>query len=118
MANEIIDYREYEPDGSERMLAMLLYVLSFPAPILAPLIIWLVKRDDSDFIDYHGKEYFNFLISFFIYGLVASVTMIILIGFLLAPLVGLLAIILTILAAIKAYQGEEYRIPLTIKFLR
>ncbi|MBC5636848.1 DUF4870 domain-containing protein [Ornithinibacillus sp. BX22] len=101
----------------DRLFAMLLYVLSFPFPVLGPLLIWLIKRDSSDFVDYHGKEYFNFIISFTIYSIVSSILMIILIGFLLIVVVGIVWFILTIVAAVKAYQGETYRIPLVIRFI-
>src|SRR5690606_18613128 len=97
---------------------MLIYVLSFPFPVLGPLLIWLLKRDNSDFVDFHGKEYFNFIISFTIYGIVSSILMIVLIGFLLIFVVGVAALVLTIIAAVKAYQGERFRIPLVIRFIK
>lgn len=102
----------------ERLYAMLIYLLSFPFPILAPLIIWLLKREESDFVDYHGKEYFNLLISYTIYFTVSGISVIILIGFLLLPIVGLMLTVFTIVAAIKAYGGERYRIPLIIHFIK
>src|SRR5690625_5780846 len=95
--------------NDERLLAMLIYVTSLFTTIIGPIIIWLIKRDESEFIDYHGKEYLNFVISYFIYGVVAGITVIILIGFILAPIVGIAAFIFTIIAAVKAYQGERYR---------
>lgn len=85
---------------------------------LGPLIIWLIKRDDSDFIDYHGKEYFNFLISFTIYGIIAGLLIFVLIGLLLAPIVGIVAFILTIIAAVKAYQGDMYRFPFIFRLIK
>ena len=66
---------------------MLLYVLSFPFPVLEPLL-WLLKRENSEFVDFHGKEYFNFIISFTIYSIVSSILMIVLIGFVLIFVVG------------------------------
>ena len=60
------------PTKDEKLLAVLLYVLSFPTPLLGPLVIWLIKKD-SPFIDYHGREYFNFLISYTIYGIIAGI---------------------------------------------
>lgn len=102
----------------DRLFAMLIYVLSFPFPVLGPLLIWLLKRDNSDFVDFHGKEYFNFIISFTIYGIVSSILMIVLIGFLLIFVVGVAALVLTIIAAVKAYQGERFRIPLVIRFIK
>lgn len=104
--------------SDERLLAMLIYVTSFFTTIIGPIIIWLIKRDESAFIDFHGKEYLNFIISYFVYGIVAAISMIILVGFILAPIVGIAAFILTIIAAIKAFNGERYRIPLIFRIIK
>ena len=53
-----------EPNSDARLMATLIYVLSFFTTFLAPLIIWLIKREDSAFVDRAGKNYFNFLISY------------------------------------------------------
>lgn len=105
-------------ESDERLFAMLLYVLSLFFLVLAPLLIWLLKRDQSDFIDYHGKEYFNFLISFTIYGVISGILVIILIGFVLLGIISILLLVFTIIAAVKAYQGERYRIPMVIRFIK
>lgn len=104
--------------NDERLFSMLIYVLSFPFPVLGPLVIWLLKREESEFVDYHGKEYFNFFVSYFIYGVISTILMIVLIGFVLIFVVGILMVIFTIIAAVKSYQGERYRFPLTIHFLK
>lgn len=104
--------------NDDRLFGMLIYLLSFFTTIIGPLIIWLVKREQSEFIDYHGKEYMNFFISFTIYSIVSGILVIILIGIILLPIVGIAAFVLTIIAAVKAYNGEEYRIPLVIRFIK
>lgn len=101
---------------NERLFSMLIYLLSFVFPIVAPLVIWIVKKDESDFVDYHGREYFNFFISYAIYTVISFILVIILIGFLLLFALGILAVVFTIVAAIKAFEGERYRIPFTIRF--
>lgn len=106
------------PTKEERMMAALIYILSFFTVFIGPLIIWLLKKDESEYVDFHGKEYFNFLISYAIYGLVSSILMVVLIGFVLAPIVGVLALIFTILGAIKAYEGDYYRIPTVFRLLK
>ncbi|WP_175991328.1 DUF4870 domain-containing protein [Bacillus sp. Marseille-Q1617] len=106
------------PTKDEKFMAALIYVLSFFTAFIGPIIIWLLKKDESEFVDYHGKEYLNFLISYTIYGIVSSILMIVLIGFIIAPIVGLLALIFTIIAAVKAYEGEHYRIPTVIHFFK
>ena len=91
--------------------------------ILGPLCVWLVKRNDSVGIDAHGKESINFHLSWTLYGFVGVVLLIItLIGILAVPffiwgMCGLMTI-LTLLAGVKASNGELYRYPLTIRFLK
>lgn len=112
-------------------LCGLLWVLGIPG-IVGVLLIWLLKRDQSAFVDHHGKEATNFQISLLIYAVaIAGVAMIgfvltiVLVGFLLfipAVLAGvglvILQIVTAILGAIEANQGRYYRYPLTIRFLR
>lgn len=104
--------------NEERLFATGIYVISFFTVFIGPLIIWLLKRNDSAFIDYHGKEYFNFIISYAIYGIISAILMIVLIGVFLLWVVGVLTVVFTIVAAIKAYQGEEYRIPFIFRLIR
>lgn len=104
------------PTKDEKVFAVLIYVLSFPTPLLGPLVIWLLKKD-SPFIDYHGREYFNFLISYTIYGIIAGILVLVGIGVLLLPILGVLAVVFTIIAAVRAYEGKEYRIPLIFHIL-
>ncbi|MDY0407941.1 DUF4870 domain-containing protein [Virgibacillus soli] len=106
------------PTNDERMFAMLIYLIGIFVPVLGPLIIWLMKREESDFVDYHGKEYFNYLISFTIYVVVSTILMVVLIGFLLIFVVGITGFILLIVALVKANQGERYRIPLIFRIIK
>lgn len=102
----------------ERLMAALIYIISLFFVVIGPLIIWLLQRDKSNFVDYHGKEYFNFLISYTIYGVIASLLILLLIGIVLAPIVGIAYFVFTIIAAIKAYSGEKYRIPFIFRLLK
>lgn len=107
-----------EPSSDDRLMGTLIYVLSFFTSLIAPLIIWLIKREDSPFIDKTGKNYFNFLLSYMIWLIVASIAMFIIIGFILFPIIAILNFIFTIVAAVKAYNGEDYLPPLSIKFFK
>ncbi|GER68234.1 membrane protein [Weizmannia acidilactici] len=104
--------------NDERMLSMLIFVSSLFTTVVGPLLIWLLKKDSSAYVDYYGKEYFNFLISYTVYGFAASLLIVVLIGFVLLPVVGLMYFIFTIVAAIKAYNGEMYRIPLIFRLIK
>jgi hypothetical protein len=98
--------------------ALLGVFIHFPGHVLAPLIVWLLKRGDSPEIDAHGKEALNFQISMLIYNVIAGVFCLVLIGFLLLPLLWVLNAVFVIIAAIKASDGELYRYPMTIRFIQ
>lgn len=101
----------------ERLFAAAIYILSLFSAFIGPLIIWILKKDESKFIDFHGKEYFNFLISISIYIIVSGLFTIILIGYLGIAAVTVYTFVFTIIAAIKSYDGEQYKIPFTIRIL-
>jgi uncharacterized Tic20 family protein len=84
--------------------------------LVGPLVIWLLKRDDP-YVDYHAKEALNFNISFLIYGIVATFSIIFLVGLLLLPVVLISWFVLVIVAAVKASSGEYYRYPMTLRFI-
>lgn len=98
--------------------ALLGVFLHFPGHLLAPLIVWLVKRDESPEIDAHGKEALNFQISMLIYNVIAAVFCLILIGFIFLAILWVLNAVLVIIAAIQASDGKFYRYPMTIRFIQ
>ena len=91
------------------------------AGAIAALVVWLLIRDRSSFAAAHAKEALNFNLSMFLYA-VSSLVLVVFtlgLGLLIAvPLWIALAIawvVFTIVAAVKAYDGEMYRYPLTIR---
>jgi len=84
----------------------------------APIVMWLLNKDNSANIDQHGKNIVNFMISMFIYYAVAGILCFILIGIPLLILLGIMQFIFIILAALKAGNGEYWEYPLSIKFLQ
>ncbi len=88
------------------------------AHILAPLVLWLIKRADSPVIDATGKEVLNFQISYSIYLAVAGLLCFVFIGFLLFPVLFIAWLTLIIVATVKTSNGEEYRYPGIIRFFR
>jgi uncharacterized Tic20 family protein len=86
--------------------------------IIGPLICWLVKKDESEYVDKQGKESLNFQISVTIYALVAAVLVLIVIGIILLIAIGIAVLILVIVASIKASNREEFSYPLTIRFIQ
>lgn len=113
------------PDKDARMWAMFCHLgglalfTSIPfASVIAPLIIWLWKRDSSPYVDEHGKEALNFQISMAIYGVIAFILCFVLIGFLILPVLLITDLVFIVMAAIKANDGQSYRYPLTIRLLK
>ncbi len=86
--------------------------------VIGPLIIWVLKKDQSPAVDAHGKESLNFQISMTIYLIVAGLSVFIAIGVVLVPAVLLADLILVIVATVKAGNGEFYTYPLTIRFIK
>ncbi len=84
---------------------------------LAPLIIWLIKRDEDAFVEHHSREALNFQISFLIYMIVSGILIIILIGIVLIIVVGIFGLVVMIVAGVKAATGQMYRYPLIIRFV-
>lgn len=112
-------------DKNENTLGIVSHLLGFAGlvvpvggNIIGPLVMWLLKRADSPYLDATGKEVVNFNISFTIYAAIAFVSFFIFIGFLLMPVVGIAWLVLTIIGAIKASEGKIYRYPLTIRLIK
>ena len=85
---------------------------------LPPLIIWLLKKDDSPLIDEQGKEATNFQLTMLICFIASWILFIVFIGIILLPIVGIFDLVMIILAAVKASKGEKYHYPLAIRFLK
>ena len=119
-------------ESEARMWAMLLHVLAAVALVVSagtlafivPLVIWLVFRDRSALIDHHGKQNLNLQLTSILIIIVGTVIGLITIGFgflITGPLMiayGIYALIISIVAGMKANGGEYYTIPVVIRFIR
>ena len=87
--------------------------------IIGPLVVWLIKKDTMPLVDQHGKEALNFQITVMIAVFVCVLLMLVVIGVFLLFAVGLGALILTIMAAIKVSNGEfDYKYPFTLRLIK
>ncbi len=87
------------------------------ASILAPLILWLMRKDQSEMVDKTGREVLNFQISVMIYFIGAVILCFVMIGFVIAPAIVLLQLIASIVGAVRASNGEDFKYPLSMRFL-
>lgn len=120
--------RAFDPDATsdERTYALMMHlsllghiVLSGFA-IIAPIIMWNMKKDESPFLDDHGREALNFQISLIIYTILIVPLGILTcgLGFIVFPiLLYVLGLIGMIKAATAANRGEFYRYPMNIRFI-
>ncbi|WP_018614860.1 DUF4870 domain-containing protein [Segetibacter koreensis] len=106
---------DYIPTSDEKTLAILSHILTLVAPILAPLIIYLLKKDESKFVTFHAKESLNFQITVMIIVIGLLITII---GMLVAWIVGIAALVLVIIATIKASEGKLYKYPFNIRLIK
>lgn len=106
------------PNNDDRNLAMLAHLLGIVSGFVGALIIWLIKKDQSAFIDEQGKEALNFQITVMIGYVVAWMLTFVLIGVLLFPLLLVGNLVFCILAAVAVSNGKHYRYPLVIRLLR
>lgn len=106
---------DYIPTSDEKTLAILSHILTIVAPILAPLIIYLLKKDESKYITYHAKESLNFQITVTIAIIGLFITII---GIFLVWIVGLAGLVFVILATIKASEGKLYKYPFSIRLIK
>ena len=86
--------------------------------VLGPLVLWLLKRNEDPFVEICGKESVNFQLSMTLYVLLSFALMFVFIGFFTLIAVMLFNIVYTLIAAIKASDGESYRYPGSIRFIK
>lgn len=114
------------PSKDARTWAMVCHLASFawvtPIPaanIIAPLAIWLWKREDDAFIDDQGKESVNFQITVFLIFIVGFVLVFLFfLGLLILIPLAILNFVCVIIAMIKSNSGEAYRYPLNFRFIK
>lgn len=112
-------------DAESKQMAMLAHLLGALVGFLGPLIIWLIKKDKSPFVDYHGKEALNFAITLLIGYLITSAVYVVISmvtcgfgAFLPIPLVVyVFQLVYGIIACTKANNGEYYRYPICIRMI-
>jgi len=106
------------PTSDEKTLAILSHILTLVAGFIAPLVIFLIKKDESKFVSDHAKESLNFQITVFLGFIVGIILMIVIIGILLIWAICILDLILVIIATVRASEGKIYRYPFCIRLIK
>ena len=112
------DYQGPPPDEDSKNMGMLCHLLAIVMPFLGPLIIWIMKKDSSPFVNDQGKEALNFQITMFIIAFVVALTCLVGIGVFLMPFVGIANVVFCIMAGLEARKGVAYRYPFAIRLIK
>ena len=96
MSEEMKKVEQGSITPEERTLGLVCVLLQF-LTVVGPLIVWLIKKDESAYLNALGKETINFQLT---------------------PLVGLFGLVMIIVAAVKANEGIIYRYPFCFRFLK
>lgn len=111
------------PTADEKTWAMLAHLSGIAAsfvylPFLGPLLVMLIKGKESRWVEQHAKEALNFQITATVALWISSLLMFCLVGFVLAPIVWIGALVLSIMAGLKANNGEMYQYPATVRLVK
>lgn len=131
-----------QPTNQEVSGAVLTHLASFASlivpfgNILGPLIVWLIKKDESNFVDVHGKESLNFQITYTLIMLIlvgmgvgfavssglsgfeSGIALSVILSVLLIIMYWIFGLVMVIIAAVKANQKEYFRYPVSIRFIQ
>lgn len=104
--------------SSDKLLIVLCHLSLFIGfALIFPLIVFLIKNQESELVAAHAKEALNFHISLLIYLLCAIPLVFIMIGISIVIILGIGSFICAIVACIRGCEGTPYRYPLTIRFV-
>jgi len=107
------------PTSDERTLAVLSHLLTVVpgVGIIGPLIIYILKNKESEFVAYHARESLNFQITIILLYILSVFLMLLFIGVLLIWIVGIVNTVLAIVATIRASENRLYRYPFNLRLI-
>ena len=106
------------PTSDEKTLAILSHVLTIVGSFVPPLVIYIIKKDQSKFVTAHALESLNFQLTLIICYIICFVLIFVLIGILLLWALSILALVLIIVATIRAGEGKLYRYPFNFRIIK
>ncbi len=101
----------------ENILSMLAHLLGLFTGFIGPLVLFLIKKDEKGGKVYKNAAHaLNFQLSLIIYSIISGLLVLVIIGIPLVIALGIFALVVQIIAAIRAYEGGVYHYPLEISF--
>jgi uncharacterized Tic20 family protein len=114
MTNPYSSSRAWTPE-EEKLGAVLVHVVAIFFELLAPIVGYVFLKDKGPFVSHHAKESLNFSITVAIMFAVLALSIV---GWLIIWAVPMYWVIMRVIAALKTAQGEFYKYPLTIRFIK
>ena len=103
--------------SDEKLWATLIHIGGIFFSFIPALIGYLVLKDRGPFIREHTATALNFQITMAIAYVISYVLWLAVVGIFLTIAIGVIVIVFSIIAAVKANQGQLYTYPLSIKFV-
>lgn len=105
-------------DADQRMWSVLSHIGGVFVSFVVPLVVWLVFKGRGAFVEDQAKEALNFQITLAIAYIVGAITAIIIVGVFILLAAAICAVVFGIIAAVKSSQGQLYRYPVCIRFIK
>jgi uncharacterized Tic20 family protein len=114
------EYPLFTPTSDDRLLGLLSHLLAIVpgVGILGPLVIYLVKRGQSPFVEENAKESLNFQITMILAFIISGILVVVWIGFILLAILGVVEVVLVIVETIKASENKIYRYPFNLRLIK
>lgn len=107
------------PSSNDKLLAILCHLSGvIGVPLVLPLVIYLVTKEDGAFVRDHAREALNFHLSLFFYTLLCVPLVMIVIGIPMLVALGIFSLIVAIIASVKVADAALYRYPLCIRLVK
>lgn len=105
--------------NDEYVLAMLAHLLGLFTGFIGPLVIFLIKKEEPKSLVYENARHaLNFQLSLIIYCVLSGFLVMVIVGIPLLFALSIFALIVQIVASMRAYEGEVYKYPLELKFIK
>jgi hypothetical protein len=106
------------PSNDDKNIATITHLSGILFSFIPSVIVWLLKKDDNEYLSAQAKEALNFQLTILLAQFVACILIAILVGFLLLGIIWLFNVVLCIVAAISTSNGETYRYPLCLRLIK
>ena len=108
-------------ESDEKTMGMLSHILGAVTCFVGPLIIWMIKKDESPFVNDQGKEALNFqitvVIAYVVSIIMGFIPVVQCVAFVFYPAVWVASLVFSILGGLEANKGNAYRYPFALRLI-